>query len=153
MSGLARTPGQTNPKKGEETMPSEHPPEVKAEVMAALLAGQGVTETAEQYNIPKSTVSRWKKKARQEAGRTDDVGALLLEYLTENLTTLRAQARAFRDPEWLRAQDAADAAVLHGVLTDKAVRLLEALEGAPVAPTVASNGTGRDPRNRVAGHV
>ena len=106
-------------------------PETKAAVMAALLAGQGTTEVAREYEIPASTVSRWKRKARQEVGRSDDVGELLLGYLTENLTTLTAQAKVFREAEWLRTQDAADVAVLHGVLTDKAVRLLEALD--PVA--------------------
>ena len=105
-----------------------HDPETKAQAMAALLAGQGVSEVAREYKLPESTVSRWKKKAREEAGRTEDVGALLLAYLTENLRTLRAQAETFRDREWLRKQGAADAAVLHGVLTDKAVRLLEALD-------------------------
>jgi transposase-like protein len=96
--------------------------------MAALLAGQGVNEIAAQYHISKATISRWKKAARATAGRSEDVGALLLDYLRENLTTLRAQAVAFRDATWLRVQDAADVGVLHGILTDKAVRLLEAME-------------------------
>jgi len=109
-----------------------HPPEVKAAAMAALLAGQGTAEVARAYKLPESTVSRWKAKARKEAGRSDDVGALLLDYLTENLETLRSQARTFRDEAWLKKQSAADAAVLHGVMTDKAVRLLEALEGGPI---------------------
>lgn len=129
-------------------MASEHPPEVKGQVMAALLAGQGVTETAQEYDLPTSTVSRWKKKAREEAGRTDDVGVLLLDYLTENLRTLRAQASAFRDPKWLEKQEADAAAVLHGVLCDKSIRLLEALEGSGVQPTPETNG-----RNRVRNHV
>ena len=96
--------------------------------MAALLSGQGVKEVAREYSIPPSTVSRWKKEARKEAGRSDDVGELLLDYLRENLATLCAQARAFRQPEWLADQDASSVAVLHGVMTDKAVRLLEAME-------------------------
>jgi hypothetical protein len=117
--------------------------------MAALLAGQGVTEVAAAYDLPPSTVSRWKAQARQEAGRSDDVGALLLDYLAENLTTLRAQAVAFRDPTWLQSQDAGELAVLHGVMTDKAVRLLEALEGSGVTPAPSTNG----PRNRIRNHV
>lgn len=130
-------------------MASEHPPEVKGAVMAALLAGQGVTEVAKEYDLPTSTVSRWKARAREKAGRSNDVGELLLDYLQENLRTLRAQAHAFRDPEWLRAQEADAAAVLHGVLTDKAVRLLEALEGSGVKPGPSTNGH----RNRVRNHV
>jgi transposase-like protein len=128
-----------------------HTLETRAAVMGALLAGQGVTEVAAAYDLPQSTVSRWKAMARQEAGRSDDVGELLLDYLRENLTTLSAQAVAFRDPDWLREQGAADAGVLHGILTDKAVRLLEALEGSGVAPGApSSNGTHT---NRVKRHV
>jgi transposase-like protein len=117
--------------------------------MSSLLAGSGVTQVAREYSLPKSTVSRWKAEARAEAGRSDDVGALLLDYLRENLTTLRAQAEAFRDLAWLHKQTAAEAGVLHGILTDKACRLLEALEGAPVRPMPATNGH----PNRVRNHV
>jgi len=104
-------------------------PEQKAAVMAALLAGQGVAEVARQYRLPKSTVSRWRQEARAAAGRSEDIGEILLEYLRENLVTLRAQAIHFRDPDWLRQWPAEQLAVLHGVMTDKAVRLLEAMEG------------------------
>ena len=132
-------------------MAKEHSPEIRAAAMAALLAGQGVSEVAEEYALPSSPVSRWKAEARKEAGRSDDVGELLLDYLSENLRTLRAQAVAFRDPDWLRDQEANSAAVLHGVMTDKAVRLLEALQGSGVQPVPLSrNG---HPRNRVRGHV
>ena len=112
-------------------MGSHHPPEVRAAAMAALLAGQGVGDVAAEYRLPTSTVSRWKAEARREAGRSDDVGELLLDYLRENLSTLTAQAVVFRDPVWLKGQAAGELAVLHGVMTDKAVRLLEALEGGP----------------------
>lgn len=113
--------------------PSHHDPETKAAVMAALLAGQGTCEVARAYDIPESTVSRWKAKAREEAGRSNDVGELLLGYLEENLRTLRAQVVAFRNEEWLAKQGASEVGVLHGILTDKAVRLLEALEGSGVS--------------------
>jgi transposase-like protein len=120
-------------------------PETRAAAMAALLAGQSVTTVAAEYRLPHSTVSRWRADARRGAARSDDVGALLLDYLRENLTTLRAQAVAFRDPEWLRTQDASAVGVLHGVLTDKAVRLLEALDGAPIR---ADNADRPDTRRR-----
>ncbi len=115
-------------------MGAHYSPETRAAVMAALLAGQGVSEVAREYRVSESTVSRWKKVARKEAGFSEDVGGLLLSYLAANLTTLKAQAEVFRDPKWLRTQEAGALAVLHGVLTDKAVRLLEALEGSPVEP-------------------
>ena len=99
-------------------------------MMAALLAGQGVSELANQYNLPSSTVSRWKREAGGAV--TADIGELLLAYLQENLKTLKEQAVVFRDVEWLKGQDASSLGVLHGILTDKAVRLLESLSGGPL---------------------
>lgn len=101
--------------------------------MAALLEGQSVSSVAKEYRIPKGTVSNWKRKAQAEAAgvqpdRTQKsrIGDLLVEYLEANLKALRTQAEAFTDKEWLMKQDAASAATLHGVMTDKAVRLIEA---------------------------
>ena len=51
-----------------------HEPEIRAAVMAALLAGQGVSAVARKYRLPESTVSRWKADARREAGLSDDIG-------------------------------------------------------------------------------
>jgi transposase-like protein len=113
-------------------MATQHPAEIRAEVMAALLTGQAVSRVAEDYHLPISTVSRWRKQARREAGQSEEIGGLLMDYLRQALTTLQKQAKAFGDPEWLRGQGSADLAVLHGVMTDKAIRLLEALSGGPV---------------------
>jgi transposase-like protein len=110
--------------------------EVKAQAMAALMTGQSINSVAREYNLPKGTVSDWKAQATTGVGlqptqntREDasDVGGLLLTYLRTNLRALTAQAETFADPLWLRGQDASQLAVLHGVMTDKAVRLLEAM--------------------------
>jgi len=111
--------------------------DTKAEVMAALLQGQRVTNIADEYDIPQSTVSGWKKKVQQKADmdlddqaiqkKEAELGGLLMEYLQENVKALRAQAEQFSDEEWLKKQSASEVATLHGVMTDKAVRLLEAL--------------------------
>jgi len=114
---------------------SSYSDETKGAVMAALLAGQSVSSVAKDYDIPKGTVSNWKRKAHEEVRgsastgpKTDapDIGARLTDYLDKNLAALSAQAEVFADPDWLKGQKAADVAVLHGVMTDKAVRLLEA---------------------------
>ncbi len=115
-------------------MAKHHDPSLRATVMAALLAGQGVTEVARQYRLPKSTVQRWRKQARVEAGKSDEIGDLLMGYLRENLRTLTAQAIIFRDRSFVTRGSPEHAAILHGVLTDKAVRLLEALSDSPVDP-------------------
>lgn len=110
--------------------------DTKAAVMAALLAGQGVDEIAKEFDIPQRTVSSWKatisetELAEIRSKKEIDFGALLADYLVETLTTLSVQAKHFRNETWLRQQPAADLAVLHGVQTDKAIRLLEAIERA-----------------------
>lgn len=107
-----------------------HPEEVKAAVMAALLAGQGALEVAREYKLPHQTVYEWKKE--QDSGKLGTkkarIGALLMDYLETNLETLRIQSRFFQREDWLAQQEASQAAVLHGVIADKSIRLLEALQ-------------------------
>ena len=108
-----------------------HNEETKAQAMACLLEGQGVSQVAKEYSLPPSTVSRWRRECRAEAG-SPEIGELLLDYLGANLETLQVQAIVFGDVEWLQTQGAQELAILHGVMTDKAVRLLEALSNSPV---------------------
>jgi transposase-like protein len=113
-----------------------HDDQTRAAVMAALLAGQGAEEVAETYNLPASTVYQWQQQARMgyELVRSEKsgsgIGDLIAAYLTQALTTVHVQAEHFSDKAWLGKQNAADAAVLHGVIMDKLVRLLEAAERA-----------------------
>lgn len=104
-----------------------HNPETRAAAIAALLAGQSITEVARTYDLPEGTVKSWKRQGINDPSPKKEIGDLVLEYLQENLITLRIQAEVFRDETWLKRQSAESAAVLHGVMTDKAVRLLEAL--------------------------
>jgi len=105
--------------------------ETKAAVMAALLAGQSISSVAKEYNIPKGTVSGWKKRASGVASlatqKKQDVGNLILSLLLAELTTLKQMTDAFADEKWIYKQNAADVAVLYGVMQDKAFRKLEAL--------------------------
>ncbi len=118
--------------------------ETKAAAMAALLAGQSLNSVADEYQIPRGTVATWKRNARagvyeQDQPQKKKIGDLLLAYVETNLIALEAQARAFSDETWLRNQPASEAAVLHGVMTDKAIRLLEAFGKADDNNTDAAN--------------
>lgn len=110
--------------------------QTRAAILAALMAGQGVTEVSKAFQVSKATVSRLKASLSNEnlklleTKKQNDFGELLAEYLRETLVTLTAQARVFRDENWLKQQPAGELAVLHGVQTDKAIRLLEAIERA-----------------------
>jgi transposase-like protein len=109
--------------------------ETKSSVMAALLTGQSVSKVASDYNIPAGTVKSW--KSRQMNGcnpigevateKKLEIGDLLIDYLRTNLTTLKKQSEVFQDEKWLKEQSASELAVLHGVIADKTIRLLEAL--------------------------
>jgi hypothetical protein len=123
-ASMARSAGQPN-----------HPSKVKQAVLAALMVGQGVDEVAKAYSLPRRTVARWRASLGEELAKIGhkkrgEIGELLMAYLREMVITLTAQARFFRDAQWLAKQNAADLAVLHGVAMDKAIRLLEAIERA-----------------------
>lgn len=102
--------------------------------MSALLAGQGVSETARALNLPKATVSRIKSEISRE--RLEQVGTdreerlidLVMDYVSTNLRTLKAQSIEVGRADYIKNQSASEIAVLHGVLADKTVRILAALE-------------------------
>lgn len=121
-----------------------HSDEVRAQVMAALLAGQGVSEVASQYNLDISVVSRWKATIPDNqlqllaSKKGELIETLLFDYLVTTLATLRKQAEVVGESEYVIKQPADSLAVLHGVMADKSIRLLEAAERArqPVTPEV-----------------
>lgn len=108
--------------------------------MASLLAGQGVTEVAAEYNLPDSTVSDLKKRVDEEFGdlrsknKGEKIESLLFDYLTTTLGTLKSQAEVVSEREYIIKQPADSLAVLHGVMADKSIRLLEAIHRANSAP-------------------
>lgn len=111
-----------------------HSDETRAAVMAALLTGQGVSEVARGLNLPKATVSRIKNEISSE--RLEQVGTqreerlidLVMDYVSTNLRTLKAQSIEAGRAGYIQKQTASELAVLHGVLADKTVRILAALE-------------------------
>jgi hypothetical protein len=115
-----------------------HDPETRAAVLAALLSGSSIADISRRLKIPDSTIADWRDQAGigPKAPKTPgyireeqkaDLGERVGGYLDDILVTVRAQAIHTRDPEWLHRQNAHDLAILHGVLVDKAIRLLGAL--------------------------
>lgn len=104
--------------------------ETKAQVMAALLTGQSINAVAKEYKIPKQTISNWKNRDKPGVPKDDtqkeSLDNLLFNYVQESLKTLTAQVIIFSDESWIKRQSASELAILHGVITDKAIRLLEA---------------------------
>ena len=56
------------------------------------------------------------------------IAQLVEKYLEKALETITAQLDGFSDRAWLREQTASEAGVLHGILFDKVIRILEAVE-------------------------
>jgi transposase-like protein len=112
-------------------------PEVKAAVMAALLAGQSVCSVAKEYNLPKGTVSSWRQRMQRPAGVEgvatchEEISALLLELVQAQLKgAILRETTVMVDVDYLKSQNVADVAALHGGAEDRTVRMLEAFGNA-----------------------
>lgn len=103
--------------------------------MAALLTGQSITSAAKQYNIPVGTLKYWRAKNEAfnqvDPQKRDEISERLHAYLIGALGALAVQTKVFSDEAWLKKQPAHELAVLHGVLADKGIRLLEARSAEP----------------------
>ena len=118
-------------------------PQQRATVKAHLATGDTAAHTARATGTPIRTVYEVLAEVRREfaANRADHEAApwhytnLVMDYLAGLLIAQTAQLQVLGDPDWLRQQPAAELAVLHGVLNDKAVRLLYALSTRDDPPT------------------
>jgi DNA-binding MarR family transcriptional regulator len=106
------------------------PDDVQAQIMAALLAGQGVNELSREFNIPHQTISDMRKTLEKNGyfGIKKDLGTQILELLETQLNALKSIATEVGRPEYIQKQPASEAAVLYGVIADKAFRIASALE-------------------------
>ncbi len=112
------------------------PDDVKAAALADLVF-MSYSAVAAKYRLNPKTVSVWKSRelpaTLQQSThavelKKDRIAALALEYLEANLNAQIAQAYVTSDPNYINRQPAGEVAILHGVLNDKALRLLEALQ-------------------------
>jgi len=119
------------------TRGAAHPAQLRAEAVAAVLAGQALTEVARRYGLSKQTVNEW-VQADPRTVRTDhqaraaQITDRLFDILNVHLDTLSAQLQAATRPAWLEKQSAAELAALVAVERDTTLRLLAGLF--PVEP-------------------
>lgn len=103
-------------------------PEKRAEIERLLLEGNAYSFVAERVGVPYTTVATIAVGVREKIGENRyNYVHLVSEYLTEAMNVQIAQVRLLADQAWLHSQNAKDVAILHGVLTDKTLRLLELL--------------------------
>jgi hypothetical protein len=114
----------------------KHSDETRGQALAALLAGQGVSEVAKKYKLPKATVSDLKRHIDSEefdqvrTKKAEQLAGLIEGHLHTSLEAARNIAEQTKNGDWLNKQSAEDLGVFYGILTDKAVRILEAAEAA-----------------------
>lgn len=115
------------------------PDEIRAAVLAELLAGHTVTHVSEKFKIPQGTVSRLRKAIPAEKLNEIETkkGERIAELITQNLElsfqAMNNIASQTANVEWLNRQNAHDLATLFGVTADKIFRVLEAIENARAA--------------------
>lgn len=97
----------------------------------------GTSATAAKYDIPRSTLVTWQETfsiVHNPLEKRDRIGSLVAAYLEANLQALIAQAYVASQSEYIERQPADGLAILHGVMADKSVRLLEAISHGHAEP-------------------
>jgi hypothetical protein len=122
---------ETKKKRTRTTIPDE----VKAAALADLVLLSPFT-VASKYGVSPSTVRSWKARdlpvvleslQHLATQKRDRIAVLALEYLEANLNALTSQAYVASNPNYINRQPAGELAILHGVLADKSIRLIDAL--------------------------
>jgi len=109
-----------------------HDPDLRAQAVAAILAGATLAQAAAQFKIDQSVISRWVARDASHYRETqqherDNIAELILGLIDTHISTLRAQLQATARPEWLANQSAADLADLVVAERDTLIRLLAGL--------------------------
>lgn len=114
----------------------KHSDETRGQALAALLEGQGVSEVARKYNLPRTTVRDLKASIDSEQfaevrhKKEESLAGLIEGHLSASLKAAQEIASQASNAEWRNKQDADKLGVFYGIVTDKAIRILEASETA-----------------------
>jgi Transposase len=118
-----------------------YPADIRARVLAAILAGVSVSEAARANGVDKRVASRWAKQdATLATARTnardrfapDAMGAAIAELIFVHLDTLQKQLEFVAGAGYLREQPAGGVAELLETEADTLIRLLSGLR--PMQP-------------------
>lgn len=107
-----------------------------AKVLTSWIAGDTILETAEKLGVSDSTVWRIRNECPDELlqfveiAKAEKITALVEKNLEENLLAMNRIVKVTEDEAWIKAQRAPELATLYGVINDKTVRILAAIERA-----------------------
>src|SRR5262252_1871645 len=116
------------------TRGAPQPAQLRAEAVAAVLAGQALADVARRFGIAKGTLGTWLAQDDElrtlrtpDAHNEPDLGDLIYGLITDHIAAISAQLQATSRPEWLRQQSAAELGQLLGAERDTLLRLLAGL--------------------------
>jgi hypothetical protein len=120
-----------------------HPPELRAQVVAAVLAGSTQAQAAAEFGVDVSVVSRWVNAGLQpiaiEKKHVDTDTELVMTYFRSAVRAMIVQANVFADEQYCRIQEADKLAIAHGVLGDKFVLVAAAAQALGLITAPASS--------------
>jgi hypothetical protein len=108
----------------------------KAAVVALLLEGMTPTQIERKLKVPKQTVANYKRALTPEqirqinTKRAGELDEMLWAHLRSNFAAMDAITTHVQSEKYINGQDADAVAVLYGVINDKSVRILDAIERA-----------------------
>jgi hypothetical protein len=108
-----------------------HSEELRAAAVAQFLAGASPLAVAAALNLPTRTAYDWYNELSVEEAalctlvREERRANLLDGYLAANLNALTVQAGVAADENYLKRFPPQQLAILHGVMADKAARIVE----------------------------
>jgi len=121
-----------------------HNPELRAEAVAAVAAGESLTTVAKRFGIGKATVERWYREdgpVQPSHARTrEELGALVYDTVVETLLALTARARVTGSPDWIEKQSAGELAALAAADWDRVIRVLAGFRPADEHPALDTPG-------------
>jgi len=104
----------------------------KARAMALLAIGTSAHKVADDLEIPRTTVRRWRDQALRMSNKNgplkkEKIGDQVFAYMEESIDTQRGLLRAISEPERLMQMSAKDLAKVHGDMFENTMRLLQGM--------------------------
>lgn len=109
---------------------------VTAKIITCLVSGKTIEETSKELDISETWVIRVRAELPQEfitqfaAAKTNEISELIEQGLRAQLLAMIKMVEVTNDEVWLKAQRAPELATFFGVINDKTVRVLAAIERA-----------------------
>lgn len=107
-----------------------------AQVVTALVAGKTFKEISTEFGISEDWINRVKKKLPPEfieyfaSAKTNEISSLIEQGLKAQLKAMIKMVEVTEDDVWLKTQRAPELATFFGVVNDKTIRVLAAIERA-----------------------